>query len=146
MKIFVMGVLLVCLSSCEEEHKNTIVGTWELQTGIIIKNKDSVATDNTKGQRLIKIINDTHFSFLRHDLKKGTDTSSIFIAGGGSYSFDGKTYKEKLEFCTGRSWEGKDFSFEIEFKNDTLIQRGFEKNEAIGVDQEIIETYVRTNK
>ena len=146
MKKVVVGLLLMCLSSCDEEHKNTIVGTWELQTGIIIQNKDSVSTDYTKGQRLIKIINDTHFSFLRHDLNKGTDSTTVFIAGGGSYNFDGKTYIEKLEFCTGRSWEGKEFSFEIEFKNDTLIQRGFEKNEAIGVDQEIIETYVRTNK
>jgi len=131
------------------ELKNEIApldGTWELQTGMIIKNNDTIVTNYTKGQRLVKIINKSHFSFLRHDLNKGKDSSAVFVAGGGSYSYDGTTYKEYLEFCTSRSWEGNEFSFQVEIQNDTLIQTGLEKNDEIGVNQEIIETYVRIKK
>ena len=145
MREFTFILLIICVFSCTNEQvkKPSVVGTWELQSGVIIQKTDTVITDYTKGQRLIKIINESHFSFVRHDLNKGKDSTSIFIAGAGSYTFDGKTYKEYLEFCTGRSWEGKEFSFQMEFKNDTLIQSGLEKNEDLGVNQEIIETYVR---
>lgn len=148
MRGFAFFILMISLFSCNQQQEKglSIVGTWELQNGVIIKENDTVVTDYTKGQRLIKIINDSHFSFIRHDLNKGKDSTNIFIAGGGTYSFDGKTYKENLEFCTGRSWEGKEFTFQMTLKNDTLVQRGLEKNEEIGVDQEIIETYIRTKK
>lgn len=148
MRIIVFIVFTTIFFSCKNASKKTssIVGTWELQTGIIIKDNDTVKTDYTKDQRLIKIINETHFSFIRHDLNHGKDSTSIFVAGAGSYIFDGEIYQENLEFCTGRSWEGKQFTFQIELKNDTLIQRGIEKNEEIGIDQEIIETYIRTKK
>jgi len=148
MRILITFILIFSLVSClgKKQKPSAIVGTWELQTGIIIKGTDTVVTDYTKGQRLIKIINADHFSFLRHDLQKGKDSSAVFVAGGGAYTFDGKTYKEYLEFCIGRSWEGKEFSFQVQIDKDTLIQSGIEKNEEIGIDQEIIETYIRTNK
>ncbi len=40
-----------------------IQGTWQLITGITITKNDTVITDYTKGQKMIKIINDSHFSF-----------------------------------------------------------------------------------
>lgn len=148
MRKICLFICIISLFSCNQQQEEgvSIEGTWELQYGVIIKENDTVLTNYTQGQRLIKIINESHFSFLRHDLNKGKDSTNIFIAGGGSYSFDGKNYKENLEFCTGRSWEGKEFTFQMTLKNDTLIQRGLEKNEEIGIDQEIIETYIRTKK
>ena len=145
MKISLVYIVLVlCISCSQMDDKSAeIIGTWELQTGVIVKDKDTIRTDYTKGQRFLKIINETHFSFLRHDLNKGKDSVQVFVAGGGNYSFDGKTYKEELEFCTGRSWEGKNFNFEVIIKKDTLVQMGLEKNEELGIEQEIVETYIR---
>jgi hypothetical protein len=148
MKILALLVLTFSCFSCldKRNHQSPIIGTWELQTGMVIQKTDTVVTDYTKEQRLIKMINETHFSFLRHDLNKGKDSTSVFVAGGGAYSFDGKTYKEELEFCSGRSWEGKKFSFNVIIKKDTLIQRGIEKIEELGVEQTIVETYFRVKK
>lgn len=123
-----------------------IVGTWELLTGTIIENGDTTITDYTKNARFIKIINDTHFTFLNHDLNKGADSTATFVAGGGKYALDKNKYKEKLEYCNYREWEGNDFEFEVKIHSDTLIQKGVERIEDLGVDRLNIEVYVRTEK
>jgi len=52
-------------------------------------------------------------------------------------------YKENLEYCSAREWEGNDFTFTVTIKNDTLIQSGTEKVEAAGVNRINIERYTR---
>ncbi|MDQ6762056.1 MAG: hypothetical protein M3015_05445, partial [Bacteroidota bacterium] len=51
-----------------------LAGTWKLLSGTTIENGDSTVTDYTKDKEFIKIINDTHFAFLSHDLNKGKDS------------------------------------------------------------------------
>ena len=61
-----------------------IAGTWQLITGTHIEKGDTIVTDYTKKISFIKIINDTHFAFLQHDLSKGKDSSAaVFVAGAG---------------------------------------------------------------
>ena len=105
-----------------------------------------MVTDYTKGMSFIKIINDTHFAFLQHDLANGKDSSKVFSAGGGSYSLTDSVYTEHLEYCSAREWEGHDFPFTITIQNDTLIQSGVEKVENAGIDRINIEKYVRVKK
>ena len=77
--VVIVGALF--LSSCLQKAENKILktqdspimGTWRLLSGKLIKGKDTTYTDYTKGQEMIKIINKTHFAFLRHDLKHGKD-------------------------------------------------------------------------
>ncbi|RQO75394.1 hypothetical protein DBR43_08545 [Pedobacter sp. KBW06] len=123
-----------------------IKGTWELVSGVTIQKGDTTFTDYRKGQRQIKIINDTHFAFLNHDLKMGKEGTPVFVAGGGKYTLKGNQYTEHLEYCNYREWENKTFTFTVTLKKDTLIQRGMEKDEKIGVDREIIEKYVKSKE
>jgi hypothetical protein len=120
-----------------------IQGTWKLITGTIINNGKTTVTHYTGNQSFIKIINDTHFAFLQHDLTKGKDSTASFSAGGGPYSLKDSSYTEHLEYCSAREWEGNDFSFTLTIKNDTLIQKGIEKVESAGVNQVNIEKYIR---
>lgn len=140
--------LVVALMSCgfSNQKANKIQGTWQLLYGEIIKGNDTVITNYTEGQKFLKIINESHFSFVRHDLNKGIDSTAVFVAGAGRYSFDGKIYKEHLEFCTGRKMEGNDFTFHVEIRNDTLVQKGIEKVEELNMNHEIMECYVRVKK
>ena len=92
---------------------------------------------------MIKIVNDTHFAFVNHDLNHGKDSTASFSAGGGRYELSGDTYTEFLEYCSAREWEGNDFKFTVEIRNDTLIQKGVEKIEGIGVERLNIEVYRR---
>jgi hypothetical protein len=138
--------LAACKTKVETDTSTTgiaLQGTWKLLTGTLIENGDTSITDYTKGISFIKIINDSHFAFLHHDVNKGKDSSAVFSSGGGSYTLKGNLYTEHLEYCSDRNWEGNDFAFTIEIKNDTLIQNGIEKIENAGVNRLNIEKYTR---
>lgn len=142
-------IIIAQLVSCNANTKNTgsaklaVEGTWELISGTTIVKNDTAFTDYTKDQKMIKVINATHFAFLRHDLNKGKDSSAIFDSGGGHYTLTGDQYTEYLDYCNHREWEGNSFHFKVSVKNDTLIQSGKEKVEKAGIDRVIIEKYIR---
>ena len=77
-----------------------IRGTWKLITGTLMEKEDTTVTDYTKNLSFIKIINDSHFSFLQHDTRKD---STNFSAGGGRYDLTGNTYTEHLEYCSAKN-------------------------------------------
>lgn len=141
--LIIILTLVSCNGKTQESSSASIEGTWKLVSGTLIENGEEIVTDYTKNVSFIKIINETHFAFLQHDLNKGQDSSAVFVAGGGKYSLDNDRYTEHLEYCSAREWEGNDFSFTITIKLDTLTQTGIEKVENLGVNRMNIEKYVR---
>jgi hypothetical protein len=147
MLVFIgMLVLNACKESVPEKETpvvtNSLEGTWKLVSATTIKKTDTTVTDFAAGQEMIKVINKSHFAFLRHDTNQGKDTA-IFSAGGGTYILEGDKYTELLQYCNDRGWEGHTFSFTVSVKEDTLLQTGVEKLEKENVDQFIIEKYLR---
>lgn len=141
--IFILVSLISCNTKTKQESPKPIEGSWQLITGTLIEKGDTLITDYKKKISFIKIINDTHFAFLQHDLKKGKDSTSVFASGGGKYTVNDSLYIEHLEYCSAREWEGNDFKFSYLIKNDTLIQKGIEKIESQGINRVNIEKYVR---
>jgi hypothetical protein len=153
MKTNLTLILLITLfASCNNDKKEVVketplAGTWQLISGTIVEKGDTTITDYTKKNSMIKVINATHFSFLNHDLQKGKDsTNNVFVAGGGRYTLTGDQYTEFLEYCSAREWEGHDFNFNVQVKNDTLVQTGTEKLEDLGIERLNIEKYVRVKE
>ena len=155
MKFPILFFIVLTALSCNTTVDNTatepsvhpINGTWKLLTATVIEKGDTTVTDYTKDRSFIKIINDSHFAFIQHDLNKGKDSASaVFSAGAGTYSLKDSLYTEKLEYCNAREWEGHDFSFTISISNDTLIQSGVEKIVSEGIDRINTEKYVRTKR
>ncbi len=148
--ILIGSLMLSCNSNTSApaaEKVNSITGTWVLISGTTILKEDTSVTDYTNDQQMIKIINDTHFAFLRHDLNKGKDSSkAIYSSGGGRYLLAADQYTEQLDYCNDREWEGHVFNFTVTVNNDTLIQRGVEKIEKLGIDRLITEKYIRVKK
>src|SRR5882672_1866657 len=148
-KLLLVIIVIISLSNIfaktddPKQSSLPLTGTWKLISGTTITKKDTVVTDYTKNQKMIKIINKTHFAFLRHDLSNGKSADSAYESGAGTYTLYGNKYTEYLEYCNYREWEGKKFQFTVTIKNDTLIQRGLEKVEEAGINREIIERYVR---
>lgn len=152
-RILLFLVVTTCyLTSCDrpetaaEPPSSSLQGTWELVSETKIENGDTTHTAALTSQRMIKIINETHFAFLRHDLTQGKDSAALFVAGGGPYTIEGKKYTEHLEYCSARSWENNTFHFSVEIRNDTLVQEGREKIEGLNVDRIIIEKYKRVSQ
>jgi hypothetical protein len=145
--LILLITLCIACSDKKESAKVPLPGTWQLVSGTIIEKGDTTVTDYTKKNSMIKVINATHFSFLNHDLQKGKDsTNNVFVAGGGRYTLTGDQYTEFLEYCSAREWEGHDFQFNVQVKNDTLIQTGTEKLEELGIERLNIEKYVRVKE
>ncbi len=129
------------------EKTSPLVGTWKLISGTTIKGNDTITTDYTKNQEMIKIFNESHFSFLRHDLNQGKDsTNTIYVAGGGRYTYKENEYTEYLDYFNIREWENNQFSFEFEISGDTLITRGVEEVKELNVNHINIETLIRVKK
>lgn len=146
MKPLTFILALALLSACSEEKKtssNPMYGTWKLLSGTLVEKGDTTVTDYTKTSSFIKIINETHFAFLLHDLNKGRDSAAVYSSGGGKYTFNNGKYTEYLEYCTARDWEGHEFNFDISFNGDTLIQSGVEKIDSLGIERHNTERYVR---
>ena len=146
-KLICFATIFLMLLSCNTDQNKTsdtklpIQGTWKLLTGTLIEKGDTTVTDYTKATSFIKIINDTHFAFLSHDLNK--DSVASFSAGGGHYTLKDGSYTEHLEYCNAREWEGNNFDFTVTINNDTLTQKGVEKIDSLGVNRLNIEKYVR---
>jgi hypothetical protein len=144
---FVLISALLCACGGETKKNDagglsrSLVGSWQLLSGTLIEKGDTSVTDYTKNVSFIKIINDTHFAFLKHGVNK--DSAANYNSGGGQYTLRDSSYTEHLEYCNEREWEGHDFAFTVSLKNDTLIQRGIEKVEKAGIDRLNIEKYVR---
>lgn len=138
MKLYLLlfsTLLFACQPSATQQPANQLIGTWRLLNQYSIARGDTTITDYTKDQEMIKIINDTHFAFLKH--------GGAFDAGGGRYTLKGDQYTEHLEFYNNKEWEGGVFNFTVGIHGDTLIQKGIEKVEGAGVDHEIIEHYIK---
>lgn len=142
--LLLTSVLAACTIKTNVD-KPPIEGTWELISETRIEGNDTTFAAMPPDQRNIKMLNGTHFSFVRHDRNHGKDSTAVFVAGAGTYTIDGDKYHEHLEFCNYREWENHDFDFTVTIKNDTLVQSGHEKVEGVA-DRIIIEKYHRVTK
>ena len=141
-------VMLFLIISCSEnkkidppieaDQKSTIEGSWKLVYAHIEEN-DSIQVKDIVKSDFIKIINANHFAFFNQD--KGS--SDNFMAGGGTYTYNGNDYVETLDFISAVDYRGHVFPFKAEVKGDSLIQQGHEKIEEAGLDRYILEKYIR---
>ncbi|MEA5260775.1 hypothetical protein VB264_23450 [Arcicella aquatica] len=141
--IILGGLLCSTMFACKVKEKESlpIIGTWELVSAETIEKDTSFSTFNSK-VKMIKIINPSHFAFLSHPIAK-QDSAITFIAGGGEYTLVDSVYTENLEYFVDKNWENNKFSFVVKIQNDTLMQKGVEKLEKLGIDRIIVEKYIR---
>jgi len=146
-QLFIFFLILSCnqnkTSNIESRatDQNLIEGSWKLVYAEIREN-DSVQIKELRNTEFIKIINQTHFAFFNQELGTGEN----FMAGGGTYEFDGINYTETLDFFASPDYRKHIFKFQAEIKGDSLIQQGFEKIEKADLDRYILEKYVRIQK
>ena len=133
-------ITLLIFTSCKNSKttENTINGSWKLIYNEI-KEADSIQVKDVSKSDFIKIINDSHFSFINQP----KDTLGDFYAGAGTYTFDGENYIETLQFIEYKAIRNHQFKFKARISGDTLIQYGKEKVEAANMDREIVEKYLR---
>ncbi len=144
----VLFLLILIIVSCRpaiDKSNLEIEGTWKLFEATLEENGVKTVTKYDQNTSFIKIINKSHFAFHLHDLSKGKDSTAVYSSGAGTYELVGNKYTENLEYCSDRQWEGNDFHFTLEIRNDTLIQSGVEVVEEARVNRMNTEKYVKVN-
>lgn len=131
--------------SCKSEQSShlPIEGTWELISATSTEGDSTFSTfDATR--TMIKILNPTHFAFFNHAVNARQDsTAAPFSAGGGTYTLADSTYTEHLDYFVDPAWENHTFEFVVTIDQDTLMQKGVEKVEELGINRIIVEKYKR---
>jgi hypothetical protein len=142
--VLVAGILVFfTFKRLKSVYQVRLNGTWALVSHTAITNGVKVVTDYTRGQQMIKIINDSHFAYLEHNLNTKKDSSNNFDAGGGSYTLKGDQYTEHTDFNADKNREARSFNFTVRIYNDTLIQTGTEKVGNERISRTIIEKYIK---
>jgi hypothetical protein len=101
----------------DQANKGQVEGTWEL-----VSSRWPPAPP--KGSRQIKMFSGGHFVFVRYETEKG---KPIYV-GGGTYTLNGSSYTEHVEFMSesiSAGIVGKDHQFTVKVEGDTLTQKGF---------------------
>jgi len=107
--LLLTSLLLVSTTIAEDDQTakpSSLVGTWE-----------RMHEENPQ----IKIFNDTHFVWFVYEAATGKTLSG----GGGTYTFDGNTLKEKVIFSSYPELNGTEQTFTVESSDpDTFHQTG----------------------
>lgn len=116
----------------------SIVGTWKLDQWIQHGNNKTEWEPAPPEMIYEKYITDTHFTWINYDPEQDQLTG----IGGGTYTFDGDTYIENIEFFhpPSSSLAGQQIAFTAEFKDGKWYHTGYGKN--MEFDPETAETVV----
>ncbi len=138
--IFLAFTIIGCTNSNEATQKpeKGIVGTWKLVYGEV-KENDSLTVRDVSKSDFIKIINETHFSFLSQTYQKPI----TFYGAGGTYTLKGSIYTEKLTHCDWDDYRGKNFPFTVKITKDSLIQYGVEEIKEKNIKRYVVEKYIK---
>jgi hypothetical protein len=150
MSIAITAAAAMCLTGCAPEKASPLEGAWEL---VDAKYTPPDPTFSLSRQRQIKILTKTHWAYLSQDrsapkLTNGSDAELLaaaktFGAGGGTYTLDGDTYTEHVEFFAAPNFVGASIKFKIKWEGDEWIQTGTLPIKALGLGDKDVELYER---
>jgi uncharacterized protein (TIGR03067 family) len=114
---FIFAAIAWARSSDAKSLNNDLAGTWEL---VSAEYGGQAAPNDMKE---LKMISAKHFMFITY----GRKSSKAIRNGTGSYTLDGDSYTEHVDFMSGEGTDGatgKDFIYKIKLDGDTLTQTG----------------------
>ena len=114
--------IAVDLGAQQESQKGSgsHLGTWQLASFKYGTNQPGF-TDFPQSQRRIKLITETHFTWVEFD----ATTKKVSGAAGGAYSLSGNTYTESIDFGLGMdTYFGQKHAFTIRVERDKFFLSG----------------------
>jgi hypothetical protein len=94
-----------------------LVGSWEM-VSMQVTAPDSVADYDESDTPTLKILNDTHWMFIRQSAER------FVFAQGGRYELDGDTYTEIVEYSALPENIGQEYTFKCQVEGDTWLHEG----------------------
>ena len=129
MKRTIVGIVVIAalaiavdLPAQQESKKSSgsHLGTWQLASFKYGTN-ESGFTDFSQSQRRIKLITETHFTWIEFD----ATSKKVRSTAGGAYSLSGNTYTESIDFGLGMdTYLGQKHTFTIRVEGDKFFLSG----------------------
>ncbi len=117
---FLLSLSILLLPCCDEKEESPLEGSWQMIYSTSFVNGSSVYEfPGNTGVDQVKMWSDNHFLFVG---RVTTDTTVTDNYGGGTYSYDGKTYFEEIRFHSDHAMQGTSLRMKLEIRNDTIIQ------------------------
>jgi hypothetical protein len=110
------------LQAQQESQKSSAshLGTWQL-VSYKYGSSQPAFSDFPENQRRIKLITETHFTWIQFD----TASKKVNSAAGGTYSLSGNTYTESIDFGLGMdTYSGAKHAFTIRVDGDKFFLSG----------------------
>jgi hypothetical protein len=122
--IVAIAALVVAVGlRAQQESKKTSgshLGTWQLASFKYGTNQPGF-TDVPQNERRIKLITETHFTWVEFD----ATTKKVSGSAGGAYSLSGNTYAESIDFGLGMdTYIGQKHVFTIRVEGDKFFLSG----------------------
>ena len=122
-----LAVVVLLAGPLSAQASCKLEGVWQLVSGT------ADGQPYPAGFRQIKIITKGHFAFLAQEpgvpqeLKSQADSLTAFAktnSGGGTYTVQGTTYTEKLDYFSDPAYVGKTIPFACRTEGDRFYQSG----------------------
>lgn len=117
---FLMTLFFICLFSQAAENNLQLEGTWECLSSKTITEDSATVYFPMDGFRMIRIMNETHFSVMRQGISE--QNTYMFVAG--TYKLDQDVLTENIEFCTEMWGIGTSTSYKVKMEGDQLTMSG----------------------
>ncbi len=122
MRFLLLSFVILTVSGCqsqetiEQSESGKLAGAWEFVSARVFLPDTTLIYDES-GHSLY-IMSESHFAFV----SSTADDKELTFAGRGSYSIDGNTYTEHVEFHTNTGLIGQSVTFEFQLENDTMTK------------------------
>jgi len=129
--ILFASIIILGQSGCgdkskqESEGEISLEGTWKLVKVLNSDDEEAELLKHSEDLVYLKHITPTHFTWVRFN----RESNELEGTGGGTYTFDGNTYTENLDFFfpPGSNELGQSIPFTVEMKNGTWHHKGYAK-------------------
>jgi hypothetical protein len=119
MAVFAVAIGLRAQQGAEKSSVS-LLGTWQLASYKYGTNQPDF-TDFPKGRCRVKLITETHYTWIEYD----TATKIVKGSAGGVYSLSGNTYTESKDFGLGMdTYLGQKHAYTIRVDGDKLYLSG----------------------
>lgn len=156
MRTVVIGIplvaaLIIGCQGCSSQSTNQLEGTWDL---VEAKCSPPDPNFNFADWHQIKILTKTHWAFLSEKrvapkMTSATNDAELiaaakaFAAGGGTYTLDGDTYTEHIDFFNTPNYVGTSVQWKVRWEGDEWIQTGTLPVKTLGLGDQDVELYER---
>jgi len=113
-------IISIILAGCTQGKKSPMDGAWKLAYEYeVTDGRSTVIFPGVSQGSEIKLWSGNQFALVGVFLQDSTFTDNY---GGGTFSIEGTSYKEMVEYHSAKEYLGQTVNLYLEIKNDTLTQ------------------------